>query len=121
MDSASIYGMRCAGERLVADVTILDLAGRGMLGEINTEVTDRVRALIGERRTKLLLNLGGVSYLDSNGLGDLAGAYQVVAKQGATMKLSNVQQRVFDLLRTVNLAKAFEIFDSEEEALRSFH
>jgi anti-anti-sigma regulatory factor len=45
----------------------------------------------------------------------------VAAKQGATMKLSNVHQRVFDLLRTVNLAKAFEIFDSEEEALRSFH
>jgi len=112
--------MRCVGERLVADVTILDLVGRGMLGEINTELTDKVRARIGERRTKFLLNLDGVSYLDSNGLGDLAGAHQAAAKQGATVKLAGVQQRVADLLRTVNLIKAFEVFDSEEEALTSF-
>jgi hypothetical protein len=46
--------MRCVEERLVADVTILDLAGPGRLGEINTEITDRVRARIGERRSKCL-------------------------------------------------------------------
>jgi anti-sigma B factor antagonist len=112
--------MRCVGERLVSDVTILDLAGPGGLGEINTEITDKVRARIGERCTKFLLNLSGVSYLDSNGLGDLAGAQQTAAKQGATVKLSGVHQRVADLLRTVNLIKAFEVFDSEEEALKSF-
>jgi anti-sigma B factor antagonist len=112
--------MNCVAERRVADVTVLDLTAQRMLGGVNTEVTDRIRSLIGESRTKFLLNLKDVSYLDSSGLGDLAGAHQTAARQGAKLKLSNVQDRVALLLRTVNLLKIFEIFDSEEEALKSF-
>jgi anti-sigma B factor antagonist len=112
--------MNCVAERVVADVTVLDLSGQRMLGGMNTEVTDKIRSLIGDSRTKFLLNLQGVSYLDSSGLGDLAEAHQTAVRRGAKLKLSNVQERVALLLRTVNLLKVFEIFESEEEALKSF-
>jgi anti-anti-sigma factor len=111
--------MRCAAERLEGDVTVLDLSGRQML-DMNTEVTDRIRALIREGRRKFLLNLENVAYLDSSGLGDLAGAHQAAIKEGVSLKLANVQERVAQLLRTVNLWRVFEVFDSEPEGLRSF-
>jgi hypothetical protein len=56
--------MRCVGQRLVADVTILDLAGQRGLWAIDTEVTEKIRALIGERQMRFLLNLQGVSYVN---------------------------------------------------------
>jgi anti-sigma B factor antagonist len=112
--------MRCAAERLIVDVTVLDLAARDGFAPLTSEVSDRVRALTVEGRTKFLLNFGEVSYLDSNGLGDLAKAHTVASGSGALVKLLNVQPRVADLLRTVNLWRVFESFASEQEALKSF-
>ena len=112
--------MRCIADRQVEDVTVLDLASPEGFGELNTEVSDRIKALALEGRGRILLNLQEVAYLDSSGLGDLANAYQGAAAKGANVKLSNVQPRVAALLRTVNLLRFFEIFDSEEEALKSF-
>jgi anti-sigma B factor antagonist len=112
--------MRCSAERTVGDVTVLDLAAQDALGLVRTEVSDRVRQLAAQGRRKLVLNLADVSYLDSSGLGDLAQAHQAATADKATLKLSNVQPRVADLLRTVNLWRVFESFDSEGDAVSSF-
>jgi anti-sigma B factor antagonist len=112
--------MRYSAERVVGDVTILDLAGVQVFGTLGTEVSDRVEALTGQGRTKFLLNLQEVPYLDSSGLGDLAQAYQTAAGHGATLKLANVCERVVGLLQTVQLLRFFPIFASEQAALESF-
>ncbi len=112
--------MRCIADRQVEDVTVLNLASRDGFGELNTEVSDRIKALTREGRGRFLLNLQEVSHLDSSGLGDLANAHKSAAAAGVSVKLSNVQPRVAAVLRTVNLLRFFEIFDSEEEALKSF-
>ncbi|MDA1184716.1 MAG: STAS domain-containing protein [Acidobacteria bacterium] len=71
-------------------------------------------------RRAFVLNLAGVSSLDSHGLGDLVGAHQAAAAQGGVVKLANVHERVAHPLDIMNLSKILERFDSEDEALRSF-
>jgi anti-sigma B factor antagonist len=112
--------MRCITDRQVEDVTVLELGSPEGFGELESEVSDRIKSLTREGRNRFVLNLQEVSYLDSRGLGDLANAHQTAAADGARVKLSNVQPRVATLLRTVNLLRFFEIFDSEEDALKSF-
>jgi len=112
--------MRFSAERLITDVTILDLAKEQALGDMDSHVADRISDLIGEGRRKFIVNFDGVAYLDSSGLGDLAKAYKVAQREGATLKLIHVPTRVSTLLRTVNLLQHFEIAGSEAEAIGSF-
>jgi len=112
--------MRFTAERLIADVTILDLASEQALGDMTTHVADRISGLVGEGRRKFILNFDGVAYLDSSGLGDLATAHKTATQENAKLKLINVPPRVSTLLRTVNLLRVFEIVGSEAEAIRSF-
>ena len=112
--------MRFSAERLIADVTILDLAGEQGLGDMSTQVADRIGGLIGEGRRKFILNFDGVAYIDSSGLGDLAKAHKTALREDAKLKLINVPPRVSALLRTVNLFKVFDIVGSEAEAIRGF-
>ena len=112
--------MRLTGERLIADVTILDLASEQALGDLSTPVANRISGLVGEGRRKFILNFDGVAYLDSIGLGDLAKAHQTAEREDAKLKLINVPPRILTLLRTVNLLRIFEIVGSESDAIRSF-
>jgi anti-sigma B factor antagonist len=113
--------MRCSSERQVGDVTILDLSGQQALVELENVVTNRTRSLLAADRRKFVLNMADVSYLDSRGLGDLAEEHQTAARNGAALKLTNVHPRVLTLLKTVNLLKVFDVFESDEDALASFH
>ena len=65
-------------------------------------------------------NLGGVTYIDSSGIGELASAYTSVARTGGSIKLLNLTKRVKDLLIITKLLTVFDSFDSEPDALRSF-
>jgi anti-sigma B factor antagonist len=91
-----------------------------MLGELTTEVTDRVRSLVDAGHRAFLLNLAGVSSLDSHGLGDLVGAYEAAVSEGGVLKLANVQARVAHPLQIMNLSERLQSFETEEDALRSF-
>src|SRR6476659_2050269 len=97
--------MRFTAERLIADVTILDLASEQVLGDMNNHLANRIRDLLGEGRRKFILNFDGVDYLDSHGLGDLAKAHETAVREDAKLKLINVPPRISTLLRTVNLLR----------------
>ena len=67
-----------------------------------------------------MLNLGGISYIDSGGLGTLVALYTTAQNAGGSVKLANLTQRVGDLLQVTKLLTVFEVYDSEEKALESF-
>ena len=112
--------MRCGTERRVGKVTILDVAGQVMLGNVETEVTERIRGHLRDGQRAFLLNLDAVTSIDSHGLGDLVAAHEAASQEGATVKLLNVRPRVREPLRVMNLLKFFEMFESEAEAVTSF-
>jgi anti-sigma B factor antagonist len=107
-------------ERVIGDVTILDLKGKMTLGEGDELLKDKINSLIHQGQKKLLLNLEGVPYIDSAGLGEIVRTYTTVSRQGGNLKLVNLTKRITDLLSITKLLTVFETFDTEPEALKSF-
>ena len=107
-------------ERAAGDVKVLDLKGKVTLGEGDELLKDKINSLIHQGQKKLLLNLEGVPYIDSAGLGEIVRTYTTVSRQGGNLKLVNLTKRITDLLSITKLLTVFETFDTEPEALKSF-
>jgi len=107
-------------ERVVNDVTILDLKGKITLGDGDEALKDKINSLVMQNRRRILLNLAEVPYIDSAGLGEVVRTYTTVSRQGGQLKLVNLTKRITDLLSITKLLTVFETFDSEADALKSF-
>jgi anti-sigma B factor antagonist len=106
--------------RQVGDVTVVDAAGRITLGEGASAFRDIIRELAQKGDKKLLLNLSGVSYIDSSGIGEMVSGFTTVTNNGGQLKLVGLSKRVKDLLQITKLYTVFEAFDDEAQAVRSF-
>ncbi len=107
-------------ERATGDVMILDLKGKLTIGEGDELLKDKINSLIQQGHRKLLLNLEGVPYVDSAGLGEIVRTYTTVSRQGGNLKLLNLTKRIQDLLAITKLLTVFDTYESEPEALESF-
>jgi anti-sigma B factor antagonist len=107
-------------KRTVNDITVLDLKGKMTLGEGDELLKDTINGLLGGGSKKLLLNLEGVPYIDSAGLGEIVRTFTTVSRQGGKLKLLNLTKRIEDLLSITKLLTVFETFDSEADAIKSF-
>ena len=106
--------------RVVGDVSVVDVAGRITLGEGASALRENIRGLVGKGNKKILLNLGDVSYIDSSGIGELVSGFTTATNQGGVLKLLGLTKRVKDLLQITKLYTVFEVFDDEATAVRSF-
>lgn len=106
--------------RQVGDVSVVDIAGRIVLGEGSAAVRDALRDLVSNGDKKILLNLGEVSYIDSSGVGELVAGFTTVANRGGQLKLLNLTKKVKDLLQITKLYTIFDVHENEAHALRSF-
>ncbi len=107
-------------ERQAGDITVLDMDGKVTIGEGSVALRTAIRRLLGEGKKKILLNLGRVGYIDSSGIGELVSSFTAVNKEGGTLKLLNLTQKIQDLLAITKLLTVFDVFDSEADALSSF-
>ena len=107
-------------ERTVSDITVLDLKGKMTLGEGDELLKDKINSLLSQGKKKLVLNLEGVPYIDSAGLGEIVRTFTTVSRQGGSLKLLNLTKRIEDLLSITKLLTVFETFDSEAEAIQSY-
>jgi len=107
-------------ERAVGDVMVLDIKGKIVLGDGDALLKDKVNSLVNQGRKNILLNLEGVPYIDSAGLGEVVRTYTTVSKNEGSLKLLNVTKRIKDLLVITKLETVFETFDSESDAVKSF-
>ncbi len=107
-------------ERQAGDVTILDLSGEVRIGEGAVALRDSIRNLADQGKTKVLLNLAGVKYMDSTGVGELIANYTTITRQGGQLKLLSLTERIQNLLVITKLLTVFDSYDNEAEALKSF-
>jgi anti-sigma B factor antagonist len=105
--------------RTVDGILVVDCSGRIIFGEESANLRDTLRDLIPQNK-KIILNLSGVNYIDSGGLGTLVALYTSARNSGSSIKLANLTQRVGDLLQVTKLLTVFDVYDSEERALESF-
>lgn len=107
-------------ERPSGDVMILDVKGKLTIGDGDELLKDKINSLIQQGHKKLILNLEGVPYVDSAGLGEIVRTYTTVSRQGGNMKLLNLTKRIEDLLSITKLLTVFDTYENEDEALKSF-
>jgi anti-sigma B factor antagonist len=107
-------------ERQAGDVTVLDLEGKITIGEGSVSLRNAIRGLVENGKKKILLNLAGVSYVDSSGLGELVSSYSSVTKDGGQLKLLNLTQKIQDLLAITKLLTVFDVYEEESTALSSY-
>jgi anti-sigma B factor antagonist len=107
-------------ERQASDVAILDLTGAVRIGEGSVSLRNAIRGLVDGGKNKILLNLAGVKYMDSSGIGELIANYTTVSKNGGQLKLLNLTDKIQDLLVITKLLTVFDVYESESDALGSF-
>ena len=111
--------MKVSG-RSYGEVDILDVRGRSITIGEDALVRDTLERLLDDGRTRILVNLARVRYMDPAGVGELIHSQVRAAAFGGTVKLLNPADRVFDLLLLTKLSDVFEIYKDELEAVASF-
>ena len=108
-------------QRIVGGVAIVTVTGDITLNKGgNALLKDKVQSLIHQGQRHLLLDLAGVSYVDSAGLGEIVQSYATTKNRGGALKLLNVTKRLRDLLVVTKLLTVFDTFDDEASALSRF-
>lgn len=106
--------------REVDAIVIVDLSGRISLGEGSALLRKTIRDLLDNGRSKILLNLGDVTYIDSSGIGELVSGFTAVRSREGELKLLNLTKKVHDLLQITKLFTVFDVHSDEGTAVRSF-
>ncbi|HWD97382.1 MAG TPA: STAS domain-containing protein [Bryobacteraceae bacterium] len=106
--------------RRVGNVAIVDLTGKVTLGENTGILRDELRSLLSQGNKDIILNMAGVSYVDSAGLGELVGAYTTATNQGGAVKLLHLQGKMKDLMQITKLHTIFPAYEDEQAAVNSF-
>jgi anti-sigma B factor antagonist len=107
-------------KRHVEDITILSLSGQITLDDGDLVFGKTIDALLSAGHLNILVDLGGVTYIDSSGVGMMAAEMKLVSKKGGAMKLVHLTERSHRQLAMMKLISVFETFDDEASALRSF-
>jgi anti-sigma B factor antagonist len=107
-------------KRKIGNVTVFDLKGKILFGDGIDELRQSINTAIKDKEKQLVLNFAEVPYLDSTGLGEVVRSYTTLKKEGGTVKIANLTNKVKDLMMVTKLITVFETFESENEAVKSF-
>jgi len=103
--------------RQVEDIVIVDMQGNLTIGEAVLLLRNTVRRFIESGTRRFILNLSGVQYIDSAGLGELISIYTAVRNRNGDVKLLNLTEKAKDLLQMTKVLSAFGNFDREADAI----
>jgi anti-sigma B factor antagonist len=98
------------------DVVILTLSGRLMGGPDTEQFLKQVRDVVAEGRQKVIVDMGGVAWVNSSGLGALIAAWTALQETGGKMTLVRVSRRIEQILTVTKLNTVFQIHADEESA-----
>ena len=101
-------------------IIVVDVVGRLTLTDSRTQLRDLVHVFTSNGHKKFLINLEGVDFVDSNGLGELTRCFCSVRQAGGDMKLVHVNPRVQSLLEMTRINNLFDIYTEEQVALEAF-
>ena len=101
-------------------VIVVDAVGRLTLSDSRTRLRDLIHVFTSNGHKHFLVNLAGVDFIDSDGMGELVRCYSVIRQKGGEMRLVHANQRVQDLLHVTRMNTIFEIYSEEKVALQAF-
>jgi anti-sigma B factor antagonist len=102
------------------DVRIIELSGKITIGSGDVKLRELINAALESGTSKILLNLAGVSAIDSSGIGEMVACYTTVTNRDGQLKLMKLSPKINDILQVTQLITVFDVFDNEPEALANF-
>jgi len=109
-----------ASSRSVDGVEIIKLEGKITIGSGDQQLREVIGNAISAGRTNILLDLSGVTTIDSSGIGELVGSYTTVTNRGGKLKLLHLPAKLNELLHVTQLITVFEVYENEQDAMKSF-
>jgi anti-sigma B factor antagonist len=101
-------------------VRLIALTGKITIGGGDVKIRELINTALEEGKSNIILDLGGVSAIDSSGIGEMVACYTTVAKRQGQLKLMRLSPKINDILQVTQLITVFDVFDNEEEALAAF-
>jgi anti-sigma B factor antagonist len=102
------------------EVRIVELSGKITIGSGDVKIRELIDESLAAGKKNLVLDLAGVTTIDSSGIGEMVACYTTVTKKGGHLKLLRLSPKINDILQVTQLITVFEVFDDEAEAVRSF-
>ncbi len=109
-----------ATSRTSGNVEIISLQGKITIGSGDTQLREVIANAVNGGKTNILLDLSGVTTIDSSGIGELVGSYTTVTNRGGKLKLLHLPAKLNELLHVTQLITVFEVYENEQEAANSF-
>jgi anti-sigma B factor antagonist len=106
--------------RDVGDIRVIELSGKITIGAGDVKIRELIDQALEEGKNDVILDLGGVTAIDSSGIGEMVACYTTVTKRGGHLKLMHLSPKITDILQVTQLITVFDVFDDEREALGSF-
>jgi anti-sigma B factor antagonist len=106
--------------RSVDEVEIIKLEGKITIGAGDSQLREAITNALNQGHNKILLDMSGVTTIDSSGIGELVGSYTTVTNRGGKLKLLHLPAKVNDLLHVTQLITVFEVHEKEADAVKSF-
>ena len=106
--------------RDMGDLRILELGGKITIGTGDVKIRELIAQALEDGKQNILFDLGGVTAIDSSGIGEMVACYTTVTKRGGQLKLMHLSPKINDILQVTQLITVFDVFDSENEALNTF-
>jgi anti-anti-sigma factor len=106
--------------RTAGGVEIIKLEGKITIGAGDSQLREVITNALNSGKNNILLDMGGVTTIDSSGIGELVGSYTTVTNRGGKLKLLHLPAKLNELLHVTQLITVFEVYENEPDALKSF-
>ena len=109
-----------ATSRTVDGVEVISLQGKITIGAGDSQLREVITDAVNKGKNNILLDMSGVTTIDSSGIGELVGSYTTVTNRGGKLKLLHLPAKLNELLHVTQLITVFEVHENEQEAVKSF-
>ena len=109
-----------ATSRTAGNVEVIKLEGKITIGSGDSQLRDVISNALNSGRSNILLDMSGVTTIDSSGIGELVGSFTTVTNRGGKLKLLHLPAKLNELLHITQLITVFEVYENEQEAVSSY-
>jgi anti-sigma B factor antagonist len=102
------------------EIAVIEPRGSLIGGEETDELKAKARDLLEQGNRKLVLDLGGVSYINSSGIGALVVIHTMYTKAGGKIKLCEMGKGVQNVFVITRLASVFDLEETRDAAVKKF-
>ena len=109
-----------SSSRSVDGIEVIKLEGKITIGSGDSQLREVITNSLNAGKNNLLLDMSGVTTIDSSGIGELVGSYTTVTNRGGKLKLLHLPAKLNELLHVTQLITVFEVYESEQDAVKSY-